>query len=286
MGKVKWAKYVDDYLKLKEKGYGCNVIARELGITKSLSKKLRHVTNSEISDKYLYKKYSNQDISNLISCIIGDGGLFIPKDSNSNCYGKISHIGVNYDYLLYKYNTIKDFSNKTHRGRKACKRKVNNKIVNCKEEFVINIKASPYNKLIYDLIYVDGKKAITKKSLEYFNDMTLAMLYFDDGSYIKSSNTYRIAMGNMEVQYIELFQNWLKDKYNINTTRYNTYGYYSIYIRRDSHNNLENVLKQYLVPSMEYKIKGEVKSDKLLGTPEEDNQQPITNLNGQCGFND
>ena len=81
-------------------------------------------------------------------------------------------------------------------------------------------------------------------------------------------------MGNMEVQYIELFQNWLKNKYNINTTRYNTYGYYSIYIRRDSHNNLENVLKQYLVPSMEYKIKGEVKSDKLLETPEEDNQQP------------
>lgn len=268
MASKKWNLLINPYLELKNKGLGCNVIAKELKISNSLAKRLRHFTNSVISDKYLYKTYTQEDKIKIIACILGDGGIFKSKIETQNFYAKISHVERNYDYILYKSNILGEFALPLRRGRKSQERLVNNKTIHCEQDWILGIKSSPYLKELYNILYVNGKKAITKESLKYFTDMTLALLYFDDGSFTKKTKTYRISFGNMEEQYIKIFMNWLLETYNIESTLYSTYGYYSLYIKRKSHVLFENILKKYLVDSMRYKINDEVKQGELLEKPE------------------
>ena len=73
-------------------------------------------------------------------------------------------------------------------------------------------------------------------------------------------------------------QIYLKDKFDIDTTLPKS-G--TIYILAESREKFTSVIKKYVLKEMYYKLHLSVldKSDKLLETPEEDNQQPITNLN-------
>lgn len=254
-------KYKKEFVKLKKLGFGTNVISRKLGISKSTAKRLRQILNLPISDRYLYKDpFINNDVGKIISCIFGDGCLSLCKSNSNNYYGKISHIVDNKDYMELKKKILKDYAhNIKEYNTQGYKIKMGRTVL-LKNTLVLNIKASPYITQIYNVVYKNKQKVINNEILSYCDDMFLALLYFDDGSYVKSRKSYTIALGLLDEDSCKNLSNWIKEKFDIESTIQISMGYRKLYIRRKSNNKFKKLIKKYLVKSMKYKI-GEEKQE-------------------------
>ena len=113
---------------------------------------------------------------------------------------------------------------------------------------------------------------MNKNNLTNFEALALATLFMDDGG--KCNNGYHIATNSFSKESLIEFKNLLFYRFNIECTIPSNN---EVYIQKNkSKIQFENIISKYIIPSMQYKLYKTVplKSDKLLGTPEEDNQQP------------
>ncbi len=112
----------------------------------------------------------------------------------------------------------------------------------------------------------------------------------------------RIKSGEIKLYTKKIYQynlngDFIKEHNSLNEATLSVNGHVSTLIRC-LNNTYKSALGYYWsytflgnkIQSIKAKLKSKyidlVKLDKLLETPEEDNQQPTTNLNDQCGFND
>jgi hypothetical protein len=107
---------------------------------------------------------------------------------------------------------------------------------------------------IHKMFYNKGKKVVPKNIYEYLTPLALAVWIMDDGGLTNSG--IRIATNSFNLKEVELLQDVLKSKYNLNTTIQNIYikDQYSIYIKKQSINNLINIVRPHIHFSMLYKL--------------------------------
>jgi hypothetical protein len=94
-------------------------------------------------------------------------------------------------------------------------------------------------------------------TLDWLNKITpraLAFWFMDDGS-----NTGVIATNSFSLEEIELIKNWFLSKYNIETTIQKQISekgenQYLIYVLKKSKADFANLIREYMIPSMYYKI--------------------------------
>lgn len=114
-----------------------------------------------------------------------------------------------------------------------------------------NSKAHKVFTDIYNLLYINEKKTITK---EYLNKITspiaLAFWFMDDGSECGT-----IATNSFSLDEVKLLQNWLLEKWNISSMIWKNRVNYVLHIDNSSRQQFENLIKPYIIPSMEYKLK-------------------------------
>ena len=104
------------------------------------------------------------------------------------------------------------------------------------------------------MFYTKGKKVIPLNIFEYLTPLALAVWIMDDAGW--TNYGVRIATNSFTLKEVELLSDVLKSKYNLKTTIQNISkeNQYSLYIKKQSVNNLRIIIGPYIHPSMLYKL--------------------------------
>lgn len=187
----------------------------------------------------------------LIGCMLGDGNIKIPRGCK-NAMFQCQHGPKQVEYNKWKCKLLSSLGSKFY----TYIRKTPNKKTN--KTYEANITATKCNKELtelYNSFYINKKKVITKEILKDFTAFSLAVLFMDDGS--KTTNTkhgtYTIASCSFDIESLNLFQTFLKETFNLDTTI--TYDN-RLYIKVNSKNLFEYLIKPYIqeIPCMAYKL--------------------------------
>jgi len=123
-------------------------------------------------------------------------------------------------------------------------------------------KSYPCLNYYYKLFYKKGKKQISEKILFKIEAIGLAVWYMDDGSYAKRDNNCNLHTNGFTYEENKIIKRWFENKWKI---------YPKIYVQRDHKNypgkrwyflnfrvsetkKLVRLIKNYIHPSMSYKI--------------------------------
>ena len=98
------------------------------------------------------------------------------------------------------------------------------------------------------------KKILPLNISEYLTPLALAVFISDDGSW--TGYGIRIATNNFTLKEVELLKEVLKSKYNLETTIQKIWkdNQYSLYITKQSINDIRAIVGPYMHPSMYYKL--------------------------------
>ena len=238
--KCKIEKLLDDIKELKKQGLGNRKISELLNIPRTSLMYLFRKHNLE-NIKYI-PKYANLNYfqkSALIGSLLGDSSiskkyiLNIGHGLKQEEYykHKIQLLSPNIKFLEYRREKIDKRTNNLYISLQAYSNKY---------EDIVNLKK---------LLYINDKKEITKEILKDFNEISLAYLYMDDGNYEKYGA--KIALCNFSDNSLILFQNFLKNKWNIDTSIHKDK---TLYIKANSKKIFMQLISSYIIPSMSYKI--------------------------------
>ena len=114
-----------------------------------------------------------------------------------------------------------------------------------------NSKAHKVFTNIYNLLYPNGIKTITKEYLNKIdNPIALAYWFMDDGC---SNGT--IATNCFSENEVDLIIKWLNNKWKIKVSKRCQYNKFIIYLPKESRLDFERLIFPYVLPSMYYKLK-------------------------------
>ena len=238
--KCKIENLLEDIKELKKQGLGNRKISELLDVPRTSLMYLFRKHNLE-NIKYI-PKYANLNYfqkSALIGSLLGDSSINRKYTLNIG-HGlkqeeyykhKIQLFSPNIKFLEYKREKIDKRTNNLYISLQAYSNKY---------EDIVNLK---------ELLYINSKKEITKEILKDFNEISLAYLYMDDGNYEKYGA--KIALCNFSNNSLILFQNFLKNKWNIDTSIHKDK---TLYIKANSKKIFIQLISSYIIPSMLYKI--------------------------------
>jgi hypothetical protein len=181
----------------------------------------------------------------LIGGIMGDSHLKMRKYAK-NASGDIAHSLKQEEYLIYKYNILKEFCSGVHYYKNLSKQtgKIYNKVYT-------RLNAHPILTDLYNISYEsNGNRIISKELLSNFDEQALAILFMDDG-FKSSSGGYAIALLNYKKECLEQFSDFLLKKWGIITS---IHSRGDLYIYKKSVIKFEKLITPYILSSMEYKI--------------------------------
>ena len=238
--KCKIENLLEDIKELKKQGLGNRKISELLNISRTSLMYLFRKHNLE-NIKYI-PKYANLNYfqkSALIGSLLGDSSiskkyiLNIGHGLKQEEYykHKIQLLSPNIKFLEYRREKIDKRTNNLYISLQAYSNKY---------EDIVNLK---------ELLYINDRKEITKEILKDFNEISLAYLYMDDGNYEKYGA--KIALCNFSDDSLILFQNFLKNKWNIDTSIHKDK---TLYVKANSKKIFIQLISSYIIPSMLYKI--------------------------------
>lgn len=225
---------------LKEQGLGNRKISERLNIPRTslmyLFKKY-NLKNIEYTPKYANLNHFQK--SALIGSLLGDSS--ISKNFTLNIgHGvkqeeyykhKVELFSPNIKFLEYKREKIDKRTNNTYTCVQAYSHKY---------EDIVHLRK---------VFYPENIKVISEDILSNFNEISLAYLFMDDGSYDKSGAI--IALCNFSQQSLMLFKDFLLKKWDIEVTIRKSK---CIYVKANSRKIFINLIKPYIIPSMLYKL--------------------------------
>lgn len=198
----------------------------------------------------------------ILGTLLGDAWLTkIKKDKRKNSYLGICHSIKQEEYLLYKFDILKEIGANTIIDKSYIR---NGKTIKSKE-FVT--KSLPILTLLRKRLYPNNKKTITKKFLNKLTAEGLSYWIMDDGSLvwhkrkrkvglIYSSFEFYLATNCFSQQEIILIQEWLKEKFKVNSKlRYHisSKSFYLV-INKPNYEKLATFIKPFIHKSMNYKV--------------------------------
>jgi hypothetical protein len=199
---------------------------------------------------------TKEDRNNLIAMSIGDGHI------HPNGQLMISHGLDQYDFCYYKYSLIKSVCS-VPKLRKYFHNQVQKEV----KEYYMQTKRLKFLRLFRKILYPFGKKRISIKILNRIGLQGLAILWMDDGNrwirfrpnHYNSWDVSGRLFLCLDKDQSQLFLDWIKEEYNIDgymvVKGENNYGkYYTIMFNGRQLQKLSNLLRQYIIPQMEYKI--------------------------------
>lgn len=254
--------FIDRILDLSKQGLGRNQILEELNWS---NRQLTIFINT-----YKLKnipRYNNMDITNeqeqiIIGSLLGDGHIGYSGKLSKNCRLTISHSIKQLEYLKFKYNILKSLCNKEISIKNRIDNRFNNishKMCTIKTKSLINLTTYQNN------WYINNKKHIFISDFEKIEALGLAIWFMDDGYH--SNKSLIIATNSFIKDDLVKVQKVLFDKFNIETIIRKDN---QLYIRRKSNKIFINLIKSYIIPSMQYKI-APIKLGEFRETPEVDN---------------
>ena len=225
---------------LKEQGLGNRKISERLNIPRtSLMYLFRkyNLKNIEYTPKYANLNHFQKSV--LIGSLLGDSSISKKFTLNIG-HGikqeeyykhKVELFSSNIKFLEYRRENIDKRTNNTYTCLQAYSHKY---------EDIAHLRK---------VFYPENIKVISEDILSNFNEISLAYLFMDDGSYDKSGAI--IALCNFSQESLILFKDFLLKKWNIEITIRKSK---CIYIKANSRKLFINLIKPYIIPSMLYKL--------------------------------
>lgn len=166
------------------------------------------IRNNLVSNKEIIP--TDRQLSIIIGSLLGDASL---KRSNLNTSFSCMHGIKQKDYCEWKFNELKSLNARfsTHKRTKPDKR---NNI--CYEDALVTTTTNPFFNKFHELLYSNGKKHIVKEFLQYFDELSLAVMFMDDGCKIKK--TINIATNCFSIEELIVFKNFCKKKFGLDFT--------------------------------------------------------------------
>lgn len=233
---------------LVEEGKTNAEIARELHMspttarkytTKILGKETNSVKTHSITNKVLELTAEQEEI--LRGSLLGDMCLSTTSKLHRV---HITHGGEQEEYFDHKCEVFKNILGKINKTPRYDKR--TQKYYN---RYAVRLLAHPVFETLYNELYINGVKTITKEYLNKLTPRSLAYWFMDDGC-----NYGTLATNCFSKEECELIRNWLYAKYNIETTLQRNNKQYLVYIRAKSRQSFYDLVSPYFIPSMLYKI--------------------------------
>ena len=195
----------------------------------------------------------NEDVlSVIIGSLLGDG--YANKRSGEGiriCYRQSI---IHKEYLFWLYNFFYSRGYTSNLQPRQYTRTIKN--IPEKKYYGFEFNTFTFRSLnwIHKLFYKNGKKIIPLNINEYLTPLALAVWIMDDGCWTHYG--IRIATNSFQFKEIEILRKALKSKYNLETTiqKLSNKNLYSLYIKKESVNDIRDLLLPYMHSSMLYKL--------------------------------
>lgn len=191
--------------------------------------------NKEIP--YYKKKFiiNDYDKSLIIGSILGDGSI----DNNGRF--SVTHSMKQSEYCKWK-------SEKLNGNYRIDKPRFDKRTSKTYYSCSFTKKPCEFTKWLRKELYIP-KKRITKESLKYYNDLSLAIHFMDDGS--KANSSYRIATDCFDNESLNIFNQHCKSTFGIHFVIDNNGR---LYLPIKFKTIFKNIIKPYIHPELEYKL--------------------------------
>ena len=114
---------------------------------------------------------------------------------------------------------------------------------------VLTLKSNPEFLSISNELYKTGKKEITLEYLKNFSELSLAVLFMDDGS--KTNHSIRVYTNSFSTESLNNFIKFTKDRWDMS---FNIDKLNQLYLPVKYYSLFKWLIKDYIHPSMEYKL--------------------------------
>ena len=235
----------------KKKIFFLPCVSNSLGLVKN-PQKYYHISNIRAVNRI--GPHNEDVISVIIGSLLGDG--YANKRSGEGvriCYRQsIRHK----EYLLWLYTFFYNKGYTSNLQPRQYTRTIQSKKGKVYKGLEFNTFTFTSFSWVHKLFYNKGRKVVPLNIHIYLTPLALAVWIMDDGGW--TSYGIRIATNGFKLKEVELLQIVLKSKYNLETTIQNIYikDQYSLYIKKNSVNNLRNIVGPYVHSSMLYKLGG------------------------------
>lgn len=209
------------------------------------------------------KQLSYEEKGLLVAICLGDGNLHKPHPKTKSVQLEVGHSIKQIEYCTYKRDLVHNILGQESKVPKILIRKV--KVKNKEYETCRFLKTCDYFLALRKLLYPHERKTITREILNMLTPQGLAIWYMDDGScYYKDSLIdghsicidLRISTDCFTSEEHDIIVNYFREKWNINFYKYysKTRDVYCIRANKEAAIKFINLIKPYVISSMQYKI--------------------------------
>lgn len=231
--------------KLVKEGKTDREIAELLGV-KEISVYFFRRRNNIQRDNLLINKaieMTDRQRSIILGSLLGDASL---RKTNINPIFTCEHGIKQLEYCKWKAKELESLGAKFS----ISKRKTIDKRTGLYyESAVCRLPANPVLLPIYNNLYKNGKKTITSEYLESFNELSLAVMFMDDGSFNGSS--INIATNCFEEDELLLLSGFFKDRFNLT---FHINSNHSIYLLKRDFEHFKKLVLPYMRQELLYKL--------------------------------
>lgn len=226
-----------------------NSLFIRLGLSQNLNSSIKYYHISNIRAVNRIGPHNEDVLSVIIGSLLGDAyGKKRSGEGVRICYRQsIRHK----EYLFWLYTFFYNRGYTSNLQPRQYTRTIQNKE---KVYYGYEFNTFTFNSFnwIHKMFYNNGKKVIPLNIYKYLTPLALAVWIMDDGGW--TNYGIRIASNSFKFKEVELLQDVLKSKYNLETTIQNIYieDQYSIYIKKQE--NLRNIVGPYIHFSMLHKL--------------------------------
>jgi len=175
----------------------------------------------------------------IIGTLLGDGYIRQAK-GRKNAFLEVNHSITQKEYVEWKYNILKNLTRSGPKSRNGNGTRI---------AYRFFTRQHPEFTKIMDLFYKDRKKCIPNLKLD---PMMVAVWFMDDGSRCNKENVYLNTQQFSKEDQYKLLES-LKE-IGLEGTLNKDKEYYRIRFKTSSIPKLFGIIKEFIIPSMKYKI--------------------------------
>lgn len=232
---------LDEIKSLYEKGYSHREIAEKLGSSKS---RIGNIC-FENGFKKSALNPSEYQMQIIYGSIIGDGSLN-KATKNSNARFTLGHSLKQEEYFMFKYNSVFNLI--------KCKTRLNfhfdKRTENTYESIHFQSKVNNFYTELHSIWYKNGKKIMPINELMKLEELAIAIKYFDDG-WKNSGGNYSIAMNDYDTECIDNFRDFLRVKFDIDSSMHKSR---IVYIFAKDRDKFKKIISMIKCSDVQYKI--------------------------------
>lgn len=197
----------------------------------------------------------------ILGSLLGDGSIFRKP---TNCILTIRHSRVQKEYAIYKYQLLsKEFPDVKYEEREHSYKNgvIEGRIIKDNGFCIVRTPVNQAFNIYREEWYKDKKEV--PDSIYQLGPLGLAIWYMDDGSIHYPTGAYFSTQGFSHKSILKL-QNMMLKNFNLHTSIHKNKNKEILYLKQKDYSKFVEIIKEYVCPSMNYKIIGHYKQGELL----------------------